>query len=625
MGLVSGLLIACSGAEPLEVRAGCQPLAAGVDCVLPYPSDFFRTADGVALEGAAKLVADDGTSADLGDSRRIDGFSRLPLIVATFVEPIGAEGLVGIDDDPARSLAAGTSATLILDASTGAAVPHYADVDPLEGDGTRNALVLHPLVALREDTRYVVVVAGLTNASGGRIAPLEGFRRVREGDDVAGLERYADDVLPVVDAAGFARADVQLAWDFTTGRDEVVKRDLLKGRELMRAAVTATPPVVTIEEVVEDPPDEGKALIGREVHGTITVPMLVDRPDRGATLLRDPAGDVRIEGTTEVPFVVMIPKSVRDGTAPARVLCYGHGFFGQRTEALQGPPQAIADALGAIVFAIDWQGMSMRDVTEIVDELVGEPWNATHFTDRVHQGLLNWIAFTAAIRGPLTEAPELRRAGVALYDPAQMSFLGISQGHILGGAMTAVNPDIDRVALQVGGAGLVHMMARSKPFEPFLELMALAITDPLARLTYVATMQRRLDTIDPATYAVHLVEAPLEGTVDDRKVLMQIGVADTSVPDVTGYLHARLIGAQVTAPSAVDVYGLEPFADGDAAITIFDFGADRSFIRSPKAAIAKNEVHEGVRRLPVAIDQLDAFLRAGGALAHPCDGVCDPE
>ncbi len=362
---------------------------------------------------------------------------------------------------------------------------------------------------------------------------------------------------------------------------------------------------------------------GAEGELTLT---FVDRDDRGATLLRDAAGDVRIDGTIEVPFVVMIPKSVRDGTTLARVLCYGHGFFGQRSEALQGPPQAIADALGAVVFAIDWQGMSMRDVTQIVDDLVGEPYDATHFTDRVHQGVLNWIAFTAAIRGPLAEQPELRRAdGAALYDPTQLSFLGISQGHILGGVMSAVNPDLDRIALTVGGAGLVHMMARSKPFEPFLELMALAITDPLERLTYLATMQRRLDVIDPATYATHLVEAPLPGAVPDRKVLMQVGVADTSVPDVTGYLHARLMGAQVTTPSAVDVFGLEPFAGGDAALTIFDFGADRSFMRTPKAALAKNEVHEGVRRLPVAIDQLDAFLRAGGTLGHPCDGACDPD
>lgn len=612
------IAVACSGTEPLEVRDGCQPLAAGVDCVLPYPSDFFRADDGVVMRGAARLVADDGTSADLGESAPIDGFSRQPLIVVTFAEPVDAASLVGIDDDPVLSMAPATSATLILDATSGAAVPHYADVDPL--DGERNALVLHPLVALDEATRYVVVVAGLD------VPPLAGFARVRDGEEVAGLERYEDDVLAVVDAAGIDRSRVQAAWDFTTGRDEAVQRDLLSGRELMREAVAATPPAVTIEEVIEEPPDPGKVLIWREVHGTITVPMFVDIPDRGATLLRDANGDVRIDGTTEVPFVVMIPKSVRDTTTPGRTLCYGHGFFGQRTEALQTPPQEIADAMGAVVFAIDWQGMSMRDVTEIVDVLVGEPYRATHFTDRVHQGMLNWIAFTAAIRGPMRAAPELQRAdGTPVFDASQLSFLGISQGHILGGVMTAVNPDIDRIALTVGGSGLVHMMARSKPFEPFLELMALAITDPLERLKYVATMQRRLDVVDPATYAPYLVRSPLPGTVADRKVLMQLGVADTSVPDVTGYFHARQVGAQVTSPTSVEVFGLEPFTDGDAALTVFDFGADRSFMRTPKAAPSKNEVHEGVRRLPVSIAQLDAFLREGGTLAHPCEGACDPE
>ena len=206
------------------------------------------------------------------------------------------------------------------------------------------------------------------------------------------------------------------------------------------------------------------------------------------------------------------------------------------------------------------------------------------------------------------------------------TFIGISQGHILGGVLGAVNPDLDRITLNVGGAGLTHMMYRSKPFEPFLELLALAMTDPLERLTFVATMQRHLDVIDPATYAPRILDDPFAGTPAGRKVLVQIGVADTSVPDVTGFLHANLLGAGLMTPSVLDVYGLEPFeAGGDVALEVFDFGADRSFMATPSAAPSKNEVHEALRVLPATKAQLDAFFRPDGEIVHTCDGPCDPE
>lgn len=627
--LLSALLFACSGEAPLEVPAGCQPLAAELDCVLPYPSDFFvkDTPDGrrVVFEGAAKRRSDEGASADLGEVRPIAGFSRIPLIVATFAAPIASDGLVRIDDDPNDALDPSKSATIIVDATTLERVPHYADIDPLEGDGARNALVLHPLVRLEDGRRYVVSVAGLVDTAGAPIVASSGFARVRDGGEVVGLERYEADVFAVIEGVGIARKDLQLAWDFTTGRHADATRDMFAGRARMRAAVAAKPPTIVVDEVIEDPEDAGKALVWREVHGHIVVPLLVDSPDRGAMLLRDASGDVRIEGETDLPFIALVPDALRDTSTPGRTIGYGHGFFGERREVLHGAPQRLAESLSAVMFAIDWQGMSMRDVTEIVEQLVGAPSHAMDFTDRVHQGVLNWIAMTAALRGGMAELPAFRRTdGTAVFDPTQLSFIGISQGHILGGVMTAVNTDFDRIALNVGGAGLTHMMARSKPFEPFLELLALAMTDPLERLTFVATMQSRLDVIDPATYAEHLVMSPLEGA-SQRKLLLQIGVADTSVPDVTGYFHARLANAKLLRPSAVDVFGLEDFTDGDAALTVFDFGADRSFMATPKAPVSKNEVHDGVRGLPAAIRQLDALFAPDGGIVRACDGACDPE
>lgn len=631
-GLMVLTLFGCSEPEPLQVEPGCQPLLAGVDCVLPYPSDFFRrpTSEGyrVDLTGTAELSSDDNVSADVGDVRPVEGFSRLPLIVARFAEPASADALVGLMDPPEESLDLATSATLILNADTLEPVPHFADLDQLEGDGTRNALVLHPLVALAEGTRHVVAVSGLTSANGGLVTAPEGFRRLRDREERSDpAERFDAEVFEVLKQAGVDRGGLQLAWDFTTGLDQAVIGDMRDGRARARAALADRPPEVTITKVEEHPEDEGKALVWREIRGTITVPLIVDSDEVGATLLRDGEGRVRVQGTAELPFVALVPTSLEDAATPGRVICYGHGFFGDRREAVHEPPQRIADELGAVLFAIDWWGMSRADVTAFVDSMVAHPSEVTAFTDRVHQGMVNWMALTAALRGAMMEQEALKRpTGELLYDPSQLSFIGISQGHILGGVVAAVNPDIDRIVLNAGGAGMTHMIYRAKPFEPFLELMSFAMSDPLERLTFVATLQRHLDRIDPAVYAPYVLDAPFEDSPADRRILLQVGLGDTSVPDFTGFLHARLLGARLLTPSPIDVYGLEPLETGArGGLEVFDFGVDTSFEASHAPPPSKNEVHEGIRRLDAAIRQMDAFFRPGGEIVRACDGPCDPE
>jgi hypothetical protein len=134
---------------------------------------------------------------------------------------------------------------------------------------------------------------------------------------------------------------------------------------------------------------------------------------------------------------------------------------------------------------------------------------------------------------------------------------------------------------------------------------------------------RQFDRIDPAIYARYVLDEPPPGAPTDRRVLLQIGLGDTSVPNIAAYLHARILSAGVTMPSGVDVWGLSPF-DGTqrAAITFYDFGVDTSFERDREPPLMETQVHEGVRRLASCQKQLEAFLKAGGIVVHPCDGPC---
>ena len=167
--LSAAVLLASCGPSvaPLAVPEGCQPLLAGLDCLLPYPSDAFRVADAAQPAGARITLPDvavprsnEGKRYDLTSEHPIDGFSTVPTIVATLGVELSAEGFVALEHGGAPSLSKDTSHTLLVDAETFAPVPHFVDLDPRAADGARQALVLHPFVALAEQRRYVVLIAG---------------------------------------------------------------------------------------------------------------------------------------------------------------------------------------------------------------------------------------------------------------------------------------------------------------------------------------------------------------------------------------------------------------------------------------------------------------------------------
>ena len=65
----------------------------------------------------------------------------------------------------------------------------------------------------------------------------------------------------------------------------------------------------------------------------------------------------------------------------------------------------------------------------------------------------------------------------------------------------------------------------------------------------VSLSQLDFDAVDPLNYAAYLRDEPLDGTDKNRPLLMQIGIADTSVPNLASQLHARALGAKHLQPS----------------------------------------------------------------------------
>jgi hypothetical protein len=623
-------LFACGGGDDaLEVPEGCQPLLGGTHCQLPYPSDFYRLADDSAPGGfrlaPTGLRTNQDLDADVHGAVAADGFSHIPSIVALLPEEVSDTGLTHLLDDLATSTA-DDSRTIIL-APDGTRVPHYVDLDPRSADPLRRAIVIHPAAGLEYGQNYVVALRGIERPDGATAATAEGFRRIRDGEGDPAIDGlvplYQEDIFPRLEAAGWARGEVQLAWSFTVASREASVADMLRVRELTLAWLEENQPEVVIDAEEIDPvPD-----VWKRVTGTVTGPLFLTADQPGALLQRGGDGQVELNGTATFEFTVQVPASLRDG-GDGIALLYGHGFFGERDEIEGQSARTIADSLGAVLFAIDWAGMSSDDLPEVLQDLGGDPAHTVDFAERVHQGVANWIAFSAAVTGPLAEAPELKRGGGApIYAPAPICFLGISQGHILGGTMTAVNPLIDRIALEVGGAGFTHMMFRARPFDAFLLIISGILDDFADHQLFAASLQIAFDRFDPGSYAGFLTTDPLPGTPADRGPLLQMGIGDASVPNLGTLLHARLLGAVYTAPSSLEPFGIAPAEEETTgpALTVYDLGVDPAPVYSEAVPpLEDNPVHEGVRVEPTSIEQLRTFF-TDGVIGNPCDGPCDPD
>ncbi len=630
LGLVACQATAPEGPPPLP--EGCQPLMDGRDCLLPFPSDFFLVDDAslpsgrrVAVDGAARLRTLEGVEAVPYLDRVADGASRLASIGFLLGGPIDEAQLPAVRGDPSASMAA-DSPTRILDATTGAAIPHYADVDPEAEDPADRLIALHPVRPLEPERRYVVVVRGLSGPDGGLAPTPAGFLRLRDGLEDPRLEaerrRYDRDVWPVLAQAGVPRSEVQLAWSFTTGSRALAERDLLAVRAQTLEALAAGPPVVRVERVERF--DTGTT--ARRIEGVLEVPSFLDDPEPGGRLVYDPAGRVRRTGTVEVQFLAIVPRRALSSTTAARVIGWGHGFFGDRRELDGGSPVEIAHRLGAVLVAVNWWGMSTPDLFLVVDGVVSRQAEALRFNERVHQAFANWLVMFAAVRGPLLDDDAFRREdGTPLVDPARIGFLGVSLGHVLGGTLAALAPDVDRFALHVGGAGFSQMLRRARPFQAFVSFMESALPAALDRQKYMLMMQETLDRIDPGTWAEHVLDDPLPGS-RERRVLMQTGLGDAQVPNVASFFHARALGLPLVLPSPAQPWGLETrAAPSESGLTLYDFGVDLSRYDPATPRAPANPVHDEVRRNAAAIRQLDAFFRPDGAVIAPCDGPCDPD
>jgi len=620
---------------PMNAPTTCNPIAEEWDCLFPYPSDHFVMADSTTPTGMRVVIPTEarphshtGATVNLHANYPADGFSQVPAIqIALPVRPAENQ-LISPDDDLSASTD-GSAKTIVIDVETNESVLHFSEV--AAGTGMRHMLAIRPLRPLRPGARHVVAIRSMIDRDNQPIARPKGFEALRAGGlssdhSLASLSaRYERDIFPALEAKGFARDDLLLAWDFTARSAQSLTQDAVTIRNDLLKKLKENPPTVTVENVTDDV-DE---YIARRIDATMEVPLYTESNEPGAAIHRDDEGNAAANGSTNVPFFILIPHSVMAGDAPypARILQFGHGFFGSREEAANDYVASFANETGMVVVACDWWGMSTPDREKLIIQLIETPEEGMNFTQRAHQGFANFLALANIAQNSLPTLKEVTDGdGVSTMDPSQVYFYGISQGHILGGVYMALSPVIEQIALSVGGGGFSILIPRAEPFIAFRALLVGAMEGRIDVERYLSMGITAMDRIDGISYRHLVFDDPLPGSPEQRRVLMHVGIGDTQVPNLGSHAHARALGLKLLQPSPRTLAGFETAEsplDGSAMVE-FDFGIENPNA-IPEGLTSDNGVHEKVRRLSVAIDQLNQFFQPKGSIVHTCDGACDPE
>ena len=104
----------------------------------------------------------------------------------------------------------------------------------------------------------------------------------------------------------------------------------------------------------------------------------------------------------------------------------------------------------------------------------------------------------------------------AVIDPSNLYFEGISQGGIMGGALTAMSPDFRRSILNVPAINYSTLLRRSVDSDEYFKLENLGLYDnypnELERPLLLSTMQLLWDRGEGNGYAHHMTDDPLPNT-----------------------------------------------------------------------------------------------------------------
>jgi hypothetical protein len=513
-GLLLAALLATLGSVPTVAHAACDPIDPSA-CMLPFPNDFFTTADASTPTG--RRISFDLTSMprnvagkpiDPTDWNRADGFSPGSEIVTKIAGLDDDSQLAGLDAprvwDPQVSLEDRTPVA-VIDAATGEKQMVWAEldhsIDKLGGTPADRVLIIRPAKNLLEGHRYIVALrlpgfaadptfANFRDKGAALANPIDEQRRA-----------HFEDLFNTLTDHGFERKDLTQAWDFTVASGDNLAGRMLHIRDdafaqlgdtnLADMRVEGRAPTFTLSRVIDTGCDQRKPAgleadlvvldaecpggedgpIAYDVKGTMDVPCYLSTPGClpvHSHFVLDPTTDLPLQipgNTMKVDFRCRIPKVAieQGGSRPS---LYGHGLFGGYGEIGQGQLKDMMAEHNFTYCATAWAGMATEDVPNVATILT-DLSSFNTLADRVQQGMLNFLYLGRLMIHPdglCSQAAFHKADGSCFIDTRRLFYDGNSQGGIIGGALTAVAPDFNRATLGVLGMNYSTLLTRSTDF-----------------------------------------------------------------------------------------------------------------------------------------------------------------
>jgi hypothetical protein len=634
------LLAGCSsGSVSLPMKANCNPLGAH-GCMPPWPSSVFEVDDATTATGRRLAIPDgtlptnaDGIAADPAGWNLADGFSPAAPIIVSFPGGVSITGLPPVDSMD-LSLAA-DSPTVILDMTTGQRVAHFAEVDAQVTDAVQiqagsQALFLRPAARLVGGHRYAVAITkAVKSASGDDLEVPPGFAALRDGKhtDHALLEAARprlDEALDALDAAGFPRDELVVAWDFTVASDTFIHSDMIAARDRALMALQGHPIQVTI---ATDAPIDTGSVIKRKITGTLDAPLMLTDGAVGANpiVARDPSGLPAVQGFYQIPFTAIVPACAYTSATPVPLVVYGHGLLGSSSETAGGVQQTTASELCMVFVGTDMRGMSTADIPAVARTL-NDVTHADQVFEVLEQGLVNHITLVQAMRTTMAQSlfVDAANGNKPLVDPTRVYYYGLSQGAILGTSVMAYEKTVLRAALGVGAANYSLLLDRSGDWPTYRTVLAGGYPDPLDDELVISLCQMRWDKTEGSGVANSVLAGTPTG-VPAKQILMQIALSDEQVPNVGSYWQARTMNIPVLAPSPTVPWGLmtqDSPLPGGSALVIEDGGVAPPPSTNVPPPPHNPAMHDLTRNQPASRRQINTFFTTGMIVNECSPGAC---
>ncbi len=469
-------------------------------------------------------------------------------------------------------------------------------------------LIVRPAKNFTPGHRYVIAFRNLKDASGQPVEAQTPFKTCRDGleTDDPGLLYRCDQlnrtVFPELDRAGISRNGLYLAWDFTVGSEQNTTARALQIRDDAyarlgdddlsdRSLAGSDSPTIEVTHAcgggytdcsataTDGLPPVPDANVYRYVDGFVkNVPCYLNKNGcpAGSSFDFNPDGTVKFNPAfkTDVPFRCLIPASADDGgtAVPGRVGIFGHGLLGNRSQV---SIQAVfANQTGQTWCATDWIGFSSSDLVAGLVPAMSNLSNFHKLPDRMQQGFVNFMMLGRAAIHPdgLATKPEFQIGGQSVIDTAagpdnRLLYMGISQGGIMGAALTALEPDVDFSVLAVPAINYSTMLRRSVDFDQYAAAPGVGLwanyPDEAVRPLGLGLVQLMWDRGEGNGYAANLRAGNELPNTPAHQVLLQLAVGDHQVTNVAAEVEARTIGATLYSPGVNPGrhWDVDPFMD----------------------------------------------------------------